>query len=125
MSRGPLCGLDGCDAMGGSDAVQTSWSFAAHGMTTALSIFASESILRDYAFAFDAFITAPCGEILEFFGSAARPCDDHVLNPVAFLQAECNRKLGLREVARTTLHHAGLAQASGKNTHGSADCIAV
>ena len=59
-------------------------------------------------FPFDAVIATAGGDVREFFGAPARPGDDDAIDAIAPTDAERQRQLGLRQVARSALDQARL-----------------
>src|SRR5436309_11822572 len=59
------------------------------------------------------------------FGSSTRPLNDHSINFVSLTEAERNRQLRLRKIARTTLYQPRLEQIAGEQLHYSPDSIAI
>src|SRR5687768_13276828 len=63
--------------------------------------------------------------VCELFDLPGRPGDDDAIDAIAMSDAERDRELGLREIARAALDHPRLVNAVVEDPHGCANRITI
>src|SRR5687767_9870664 len=77
------------------------------------------------AFALHALVGAARGDILEFLRASVGPRDRDAIDPVTPSDAERQRQLRLRQIARPALHDARLRRAAVKHTDRRSNCVTI
>src|SRR4029078_5587389 len=108
----------------GADSVKTEQPLYSFPYSAACRGRAGRQSWRD-ALAFNALVGLAGLEVLELIVAAARPVDHDAIDTVALADAECDRQLGLRQVARPAFHQPRLRPAGVEDAHGGANRVAV